>query len=376
MLELKELEKSEVSGKRDSAGQETSVFSQISELQHEQVVFCHDPQTGLKAIIGIHNTVLGPSLGGTRMWQYKTEAEALNDVLRLSRGMTWKAAISGLNIGGGKAVIIGDAKTQKSEALLRKFGRFIENLNGKYITAEDVGMTSKDMEYIAMETRHVTGLPENVGGGGDPSPVTAYGTYMGIKAAAKKVWGSERLEGKKISVQGVGHVGECLIEHLAKENCKIYISDIYEDRLKEVASKYKTVVVSIDEIYDVDVDIYAPCALGATVNDQTLERLKCSIIAGSANNQLKDEQVHGSLCVEKGILYVPDFLINAGGLINVYQELIGYNKEKAYAKAEKIYDLTLELLNKAENEGITTHQAAMKIAVKRIEDIGKVKSTY
>ncbi|MBW8049178.1 MAG: Glu/Leu/Phe/Val dehydrogenase [Cytophagales bacterium] len=375
MLELKELEKSEVSGTRDSVGQDTSVFSQVSELQHEQVVFCHDPQTGLKAIIGIHNTVLGPSLGGTRMWQYKTEAEALNDVLRLSRGMTWKAAISGLNIGGGKAVIIGDAKTQKSEALLRKFGRFIESLNGKYITAEDVGMTSKDMEYIAMETQHVTGLPENVGGGGDPSPVTAYGTYMGMKAAAKKVWGSERLEGKKISVQGVGHVGEYLVEHLVKENCKIYISDIYEDRLKEVASKYKAVVVDIDEIYDVEVDIYAPCALGATVNEQTLERLKCSIIAGSANNQLKDEQVHGTLCVEKGILYVPDFLINAGGLINVYQELIGYNKEKAYAKAEKIYDLTLELLNKAENEGITTHQAAMKIAEKRIEDIGKVKST-
>lgn len=388
MLELKEKKNSKDIKKNTqilSAGGENqvynddlgvSVFNQISELQHEQVVFCHDAFTGLKAIIGIHNTVLGPSLGGTRMWQYKNEAEALNDVLRLSRGMTFKAAISGLNLGGGKAVIIGDAKTQKTEALLRKFGRFVENLNGKYITAEDVGMTSKDMEYIVMETKHVTGLPKNMGGSGDPSPVTAYGTYMGMKAAAKKRWGSDLLEGKKISIQGVGNVGEYLVEYLTKENCKIYICDIYEERTKKVSSKYKVVVTGVDDIYDLDVDIYAPCALGATINDKTLQRLRCSIIAGSANNQLENEQKHGAMCIEKDILYAPDFLINAGGLINVYQELIGYNKEEAYIRTEKIYDFTLELFNKAESEGITTQEAAMKIAQKRIDDIGKVRSTF
>jgi leucine dehydrogenase len=366
MVEIKELEV-----KKDA-----SVFSQISEHQHEQIVYCHDHETGLKAIIGIHNTVLGPALGGTRMWSYATEAEALNDVLRLSRGMTYKAAISGLNLGGGKAVIIGDAKKDKSEALLRKFGRFVENLNGKYITAEDVGMTTKDMEYIKMETDHVAGLPESMGGSGDPSPVTAYGTYMGMKACAKKAWGSDSLEGKKISVQGVGHVGGYLVELLAKEGCQIYITDIYEDRLKEISSKYNAKVVDRDAIYDLDVDIYAPCALGATINDNTIGRLKAQIIAGSANNQLKDETIHGPALVEKGIIYGPDFLINAGGLINVYSELIGYNRESAYAQTEKIYDYTCDILHKAESEGIYTQLAATKMAEKRIADIGKVKSTY
>ena len=366
MAELKEVEL-----KKDK-----SVFDLLSEHSHEKVVFCHDKDTGLKAIIGVHNTVLGPALGGTRMWSYASEAEALDDVLRLSRGMTYKAAISGLNLGGGKAVIIGDAKKDKNEALLRKFGRFIKNLNGSYITAEDVGMTTKDMEYIRMETEHVCGLPESMGGSGDPSPVTAYGTYMGMKAAVKKAFGSDSLEGKKISVQGAGHVGGYLIELLSKENAEIFVTDIYEDRLREVSKKYSAKVVGMDEIYDLDVDIYSPCALGGTINDNTIDRLKCKVIAGSANNQLRYEQVHGPALVEKGIVYAPDFLINAGGLINVYSELVGYNRDSAYAQTERIYGFTLDIFDLAEKEGLHNQQAAMKMAEKRIESIGRVRSTF
>lgn len=364
-------ESKEVEVKKDK-----SVFDLVSEHNHEKVVFCHDKDTGLKAIICIHNTVLGPALGGTRMWTYASEAEALDDVLRLSRGMTYKAAISGLNLGGGKAVIIGDAKKDKNEALLRKFGRFIKNLNGSYITAEDVGMTTKDMEYIRMETKHVVGLPEAMGGSGDPAPVTAYGTYMGMKAAAKKAFGSDSLARKKVAVQGVGHVGGYLVELLAKENAEIYVSDIYEDRLHEIAKKYNARVVGMEDIYDLDVDIYAPCALGGTINANTIDRLKCQVIAGSANNQLRDEQVQGPALVEKGIVYAPDFLINAGGLINVYSELGGYNRDSAYAQTERIYGFTLDIFALAEKDGLHNQQAAVRLAEKRIESISKVRATY
>jgi len=352
------------------------VFGPMSLYNHEQVVFCNDHDTGLKAIIAVHNTVLGPALGGTRMWMYKSEAEALNDVLRLSRGMTYKAAISGLNLGGGKAVIIGDSKKDKSEALFRKFGRFVENLNGKYITAEDVGTSTKDMEYVSMETSHVTGLPEIMGGGGDPSPVTAYGVYMGMKASAKQMWGSDSLSGKKVTVQGVGHVGENLVKLLTKEGAKVYITDINEAQLKHVAKEYGAEIVSSDSVYDLDVDIYAPCALGATLNTDTIERLKCSIVSGAANNQLADEIVHGQMIMEKGILYAPDFLINAGGLINVYSELQGYNRDRAMTSTEHIYNVTLDIFKKSREEKITTLVAAKQMAEKRISDIGKLRSTY
>jgi len=353
-----------------------SIFEQVAEFQHEQVVYCHDHETGLKAIIGIHNTVLGPALGGTRMWHYATEAEALRDVLRLSRGMTYKAAISGLNLGGGKAVIIGDAKKLKNEALLRKFGRFVNNLNGKYITAEDVNMTTKDMEYIRMETKHVAGLPESMGGSGDPSPVTAYGTYMGIKAAAKKAFGSDSLAGKRIAVQGVGHVGTYLLEHLQKEGASLILTDYYEERAYEAASRFGAVAVGLDEIYDQDVDIYSPCALGATINDDTINRLKCRVIAGCANNQLARENEHGPELVRRGIVYAPDFLINAGGLINVYSEVVGTSREGALAQTEKIYDYTLQVLDRAEQENSHPQAAAIRQAQERIEAVGKVKSTY
>ncbi|MCK6616950.1 MAG: leucine dehydrogenase [Cyclobacteriaceae bacterium] len=350
------------------------LFTSLSTLGHEQVVFCHDEATGLKAIIGIHNTALGPALGGTRMWNYATEQEALTDVLRLSRGMTFKASISGLNLGGGKAVIIGDAKTMKTEAFLRRFGKFVNSLGGKYITAEDVNMKTADMEYIAMETKHVTGLPESVGGGGDPSPVTAYGTYLGMKASAKKVFGSDSLVGKKVAVQGVGQVGMHLVEYLTKENAIVYITDISEDKVKHVATKFGATAVSQEAIYDLDVDIYAPCALGATLNDNTIPRLRCSIIAGAANNQLKDEVKHGYMLIDRSITYAPDFLINAGGLINVYNEFLGnYNRNRVFEQAERIYSTCLNIFDLASKEKINTQEAAIKIAEKRIEDVCRVR---
>ena len=358
---------------KNSSLAENPVIGQMALNNHEQVLFCNDNETGLKAIVAIHSTILGPSLGGTRMWTYKNEMEALNDALRLSRGMTYKSSVAGLNLGGGKAVIIGDSKTQKSEALMRRFGKFINSLAGKYITAEDVGISTKDMEYIKMETDFVTGLPENMGGSGDPSPVTAYGVYIAMKASAHEKWGNESLSGKKIVVQGIGHVGESLVHYLIKDGAKVFINDINETRLKAVAKETGAEVISAESVYDMEMDIYAPCALGATVNTDTLNRLKCSIICGSANNQLADENVHGKMVIEKGILYAPDFVVNAGGIINVYYELEGYNRERALAHAEKIYQTTLNIFKVAKEQNIPTYMAANRLAEKRIADIGKVK---
>ena len=342
-------------------------------MGHEQVLFCNDPSTGLKAIIGIHNTVLGPALGGTRMWVYASEADALTDVLRLSRGMTYKAAISGLNLGGGKAVIIGDSRKIKDEALMRRFGLFVESLGGKYITAEDVGMTTKDMEYIHMETDHVVGIPETLGGGGDPSPVTAYGVYMGMKASAKKLYGGESLSGKKILVQGAGNVGGYLVNHLVKEGANVMIADIYQDNIKKVVDRNPSVtVVDAGDVFAQQMDIYAPCALGATINDDSIARMKCRIIAGAANNQLANEAQHGQMLLEKGIIYAPDFLINAGGLINCYSELEGYNRDRAMDQAENIYVTTMTVLNKSEEEGKPTYQIANQMAEDRINKIAQI----
>ena len=343
------------------------VFGQLSFDNHEQIVFCNDEDTGLKAIIGIHNTTLGPALGGTRMWQYKSEWEALNDVLRLSRGMTYKSAITGLNLGGGKAVIIGDAKTQKNDALMRKFGEYVNSLSGKYITAEDVGMETRDMDIIREVTPHVTGVSETIGGSGNPSPVTAYGVYMGMKAAAKYRFGTENLDGKKVLVQGVGHVGETLVKHITDEGAQVILNDINEARLEELSKKYGANVVLGNDIYGLDIDIYAPCALGATVNDASIAQLKAKVIAGAANNQLADELKHGKLLREKGIAYAPDFLINAGGIINVYAEVVGYDKAESLKRTENIYNTTLDIFNLADKENITTHQAAFNIAQSRID---------
>ncbi|MGV8878840.1 MAG: Glu/Leu/Phe/Val family dehydrogenase [Sphingobacteriaceae bacterium] len=355
---------------------DASVFNELKTFGHQKVIFCHDEDTGLKAIIAIHDTTLGPALGGVRMWAYKSEKDALNDVLRLSRGMTYKAAITGLNLGGGKAVIIGDSHKDKTEALMRRFGKFIQNLNGEYITAEELGTNTRDMEYIHMETKYVTGLPETLGGSGDPSPVTAKGVYMGIKAAVKELFGTDKLAGKSVAVQGIGNVGENLVHLLREENVKVYVSDINEEKLAQVAKKYGAEAVSNNSLFDLDVDIYAPCALGATINAETIGKLKCSIIAGSANNQLENESIHGQMLLEKGILYAPDYVINAGGLINCYSELAGYNKKRTMHLTENIYAATRNILKLSKQENIPTNEAANRIAEKRIADLKKIKAAY
>ncbi|PQB03918.1 Glu/Leu/Phe/Val dehydrogenase dimerization domain-containing protein [Aureitalea marina] len=342
------------------------VFGQLSFDDHEQVVFCHDKDTDLKAIIGIHNTVLGPALGGTRMWAYNSEWEALNDVLRLSRGMTFKSAITGLNLGGGKAVIIGDAATQKTPELMLRFGEFVHSLGGRYITAEDVGMATADMDLVRSVTPYVTGISQELGGAGNPSPITAYGVFMGMKAAAKYAYGSDVLEDKIVYVEGVGNVGESLVEHLSNEGAKVFISDISQDRLEQVRDKYSATIYEGDNLYTEDMDIYAPCALGATVNDSTIGQLKAKVIAGAANNQLAVEEKHGRELMERGIIYAPDFLINAGGIINVYAELENYGRQEIIRKTENIYHTTLEILTKAESQGMTAQAAAMEIARDRI----------
>lgn len=343
------------------------VFGQLSFDNHEQVVFCNDKDTGLKAIIGIHNTVLGPALGGTRMWNYNSEWDALNDALRLSRGMTFKSAITGLNLGGGKAVIIGDAKTQKTPALMKRFGEFVHSLSGKYITAEDVGMTTADMDLVRSVTPYVTGISEEIGGAGNPSPITAYGVFMGMKAAAKHAFGSDVLEDRTVYVQGIGNVGEALVEHLSNEGAKVYIADINQERLEEIRDKYNVDIYGGKNIYAEEMDIYAPCALGATINDTTIHQLRAKVVAGAANNQLAEELKHGKMLQEKGIVYAPDFLINAGGIINVYAELENYGKQEIIRKTENIYNTTLEILKNAEIKDVTTHQAAFDIAQSRID---------
>jgi len=301
------------------------------------------------------------------MWNYATEWDALNDVLRLSRGMSFKSAITGLNLGGGKAVIIGDAKTQKTPELMKRFGEFVHSLSGKYITAEDIGMETSDMDLVREVTPYVTGISESKGGAGNPSPITAYGVFMGMKAASKYAYGSDSLEGRTVVVQGIGHVGEVLVEHITNEGGKVIINDINEARLQEVSSKYGAEIYRGDDVYSIPMDIYAPCALGATVNNDTVTKLNAKIIAGAANNQLADENVHGALLKNKGIVYAPDFLINAGGIINVYAELENYGKQEIMRKTENIFDTTLEIFNTAESNNITTHQAALKVALERIE---------
>ncbi len=351
------------------------IFTTMREMEHEQLVFCNDKETGLKAIVAIHNTTLGPALGGTRFWNYQHEDEAIIDVLRLSRGMTYKAAISGLNLGGGKAVIIGDSRSLTNrEPLFRRYGKFVNGLSGRYITAEDVGTSTGDMEFINMETDHVAGKPEQLGGGGDPSPVTAYGVYLGMKAAAHYANGSDSLTGKRVLVQGVGHVGYNLVKHLVKEGAKVMISDISEERTAGVAKEFGVEVIDANKIFDTAMDIYAPCALGATINDETIDKLTCQIIAGAANNQLKEEEKHGRALIAKGIVYAPDYLINAGGLINCYVELEGYNRERALQRTEIIYQRALEIFSVASSNNITTQAAANQVAEARLRAVAHINS--
>lgn len=352
------------------------LFDKLKKHDHEQVVICSEPETGLRAIIAVHNTNLGPALGGVRMWPYENEQEAIRDVLRLSRGMSYKAAISGLNLGGGKAVIIGDPRKDKNEFLLRAFGRYVDSLGGRYITAEDVGMEVQDMEWIRMETKYVTGLPKATGGGGDPSPVTAYGTYMGMKACAKKAYGSDSLEGKRVAIQGAGHVSSHLARYLSKEGAELFVCDIYEDKVNKLADEINAEVVDPDDIYGLNVDIFSPCALGGVVNDDTIDRFECDIIAGSANNVLEEENRHGEMLLDQGILYAPDYVINAGGLINIASELRGYNEERAHNQASKIYDTILDILNYSEENGTPTFVASNILAEERMENVGRIHQIY
>ena len=346
----------------------TKVFETISERNHEQVVYCNDPSSGLRAIIAIHNTALGPALGGCRMYPYKNEEDALIDVLRLSRGMTYKASIANLNLGGGKAVIIADPEKDKSEVLLRSFGKFVDSLNGKYITAEDVGMSVHDMEYIRMETEYVTGIKRAMGGSGDPSILTALGLYVGMQAALKKKLNILNMKGLKVGVQGLGKVGYYLCNHLKDGGAEIYGYDVDKDKLNRATEDFGLIPVSNDELLSMDLDIFSPCALGAIVNPNSIKTLKCSIIAGAANNQLEKETRDSKLLLKKGIMYVPDYVINSGGLMNVANELQGYNKEKARYQVEGIYHILMRIFDYAIANDISTLEAANHLAERRISE--------
>ena len=348
------------------------LFNEMSSLGHEQVVVCHEPSCGYLGIIAIHDTTLGPALGGTRYWNYGSFDEAVTDALRLSRGMTYKAAVAGLNLGGGKAVIVGDNRRTDREFIFRAHGRYVESLNGRYITAEDVGTSPADMEYVRRETNHVAGLQ---GLSGDPSPVTGYGVYMGIKAAAKQRWGKDSLAGRTIAVQGCGKVAYYLCQHLKAENAKLIVTDIDQEKVKRVVEETGAEAVAPEAIYDVKADIYAPCALGATINDDTLARLKVEIIAGGANNQLAEER-HGKALEDRGLLYAPDFVINAGGLINVYGEIMGWGQERSKRKAQEIYDTILRIFAIARRDGIPSYEAADRVAEERIEAVAQLSKMW
>ena len=348
------------------------IFETLDTTGHEQVVFCHNADAGLKAIIAIHNTVLGPALGGLRMWPYKTEADALNDVLRLSRGMTYKNAVAGLNIGGGKAVIIGDPEQDKSEALFRAFGKFVDTLGGRYITAEDVGIDVNDMEYVYRETEYVTGVHQVHGGSGDPSPFTAYGTLQGLMAALNKKFGDEEVGKYSYAVQGLGHVGMEFVKLLRERGAKIFVTDINKQLVNRAVGEYGAEAVSLDAIYDVDADVYSPCALGGTINEQTLPRLKAKIICGAANNQLANNAI-GDEVQKRGLLYAPDYAVNAGGVMNVSLEIDGYNRERAMRMMRTIYHNLARIFEISDRDGIPTYKAADRLAEERIGAIGKLK---
>ncbi len=348
------------------------IFDYLEEYDYEQLVFCHDKSSGLKAIIGIHDTTLGPALGGTRFWDYENEEDAIIDVLRLSKGMTYKNAAAGLNFGGGKTVIMGDPKKIKSEVLFRTLGRYIEGLNGRYITAEDVNSTTEDMFYVNQETDYVVGLE---GKSGNPSPVTAFGVYRGILAALESVYGSSDLNGKTIAIQGLGAVGYELCRLLKEAGANLIVTALSKESIDRVVNDFGAESVAPDEIYGVECDVFAPCALGAIINDFTIDKLKCRIIAGAANNQLKDTK-HGDILDEKGILYIPDYVINAGGVINVYEEFVGYDKEKAMEKASKIFDNVNEIIEISKRDSIPTYKAADKLAEDRIAKTGRVGKVY
>ncbi|MEX2180278.1 MAG: Glu/Leu/Phe/Val dehydrogenase [Gemmatimonadaceae bacterium] len=348
------------------------IFDTIASMGHEQVVLGHDPASGYRGIIAIHSTVLGPALGGTRFWSYATDDEAVVDALRLARGMTYKNAVAGLNLGGGKSVIIGDNKTTDRELIFRAHGRFVESLGGRYITAEDVGTSTADMDYVHMETKSVTGL---AGRSGDPSPVTAHGVFRAIQASAKARWGKDDIAGRTIAVQGCGHVGYYLAKELHEAGANLIVTDIDAERVSRVVKDFSAKTVAADAIYGIEADIFAPCALGAIINDQTIPQLKVAIVAGAANNVLLEER-HGDMLEERGIMYAPDYVANAGGVINVYSELAGWTPARAFRKADEIYDTVLKVFAIASIDKVPTYVAADRLAEQRIRAVGSLVRTW
>jgi len=350
------------------------LFSKMEEYDYEQLILCQDKSTGLKAIIAIHDTTLGPALGGTRICEYESDEEAIEDALRLARGMTYKNAAAGLNLGGGKAVIIGDPKKIKSEALFRAFGRFVEGLNGRYITGEDMNATQEDASYINCETEYIVGLET---GSGNPSPVTAYGVFKGIQAALNEVYGSDDLTGKTVAIQGLGAVGRRLAERLHEAGAKLYVTTRDKAKIDKAVAELGATAVSLDEIHGVECDVFSPCARGAIINDKTIEQFKCKIIAGAANNQLAESR-HGDMLHEKGILYVPDYIINSGGVINIIDDISGreYNRENAMKNTARIYDSCKKVFEIAKRDNIPTYKAADIMAEERIAAVRKIKKIY
>lgn len=346
-----------------------SVFDSVQAMGHEQVVYGHDPVSGLKTIIAIHSTALGPALGGTRFYPYESEEEALTDVLRLAKGMSYKSAAAGLDLGGGKAVIIGDPRTDKSERLFRAYGRFVDSLGGRYITAEDVGTTTQDMTFVRRETQWAVGTPFAEGGSGDPSPVTARGLYASCRAVAQHLWGDPDLSGRRVVVQGVGKVGTAFVRLLVEARAEVVVSDTYQSAIDNVVDTFGVKAVESADSFAEPCDIFSPCAMGAILNEETIPRLQCEAVAGSANNQLATDE-DGRRLAERGILYAPDFVVNAGGVINVYDELLGYSKTRALHRVDGIYDATLRILETARRRDITPHEAAIHVAERRMDEIG------
>ncbi|WP_163513091.1 Glu/Leu/Phe/Val dehydrogenase dimerization domain-containing protein [Fodinicola acaciae] len=337
---------------------------------HEQVVFCHDRGTGLRAIIAIYSTALGPALGGTRFYPYASEQDAIDDVLHLSKGMAYKNALAGLDLGGGKAVIWGDPNKVKTEALLRAYGRFVASLNGRYYTACDVGTYVQDMDIVARESRFVTGRSPEHGGAGDSSVLTAYGVFQGMRAAAAHRWGSPTLAGRKVGVVGVGKVGRHLVEHLVEDGATVVVSDVNPAAVADIQTRYQ--VAAAPDLLDLDLDVYAPCALGNALNDETVPRLRAEIVCGAANNQLAHDGID-KLLADGGVLYAPDYCVNAGGVIQVADEIEGFSFERAKARAEKIFDTTAAILRTADTEGITPAAAADRLAERRMADVGRLR---
>jgi leucine dehydrogenase len=347
-------------------------FETIAGMGHEQVVLCHDKASGYRGIIAIHDTTLGPALGGTRFWNYATDEDAIIDALRLSRGMTYKNAVAGLNLGGGKAVIIGDNKTTNREMLFRAHGRFCDSLGGRYVTAEDVGTTVEDMDFVHMETKHVAGIGSK---SGDPSSVTAHGVYRAIEASAFEKWGSDDLQGKTIAIQGCGNVGYHLALELHAQGASLIVTDIDQARIQRVVTATGATVVALNEIYGVKADIFAPCALGGILNDDTIPQLKVEIVSGAANNQLLEPR-HGDALEARGILYAPDYVANAGGVINVYSELTGWSRERALRKADEIYETVCSVFRIAKDTGMPTYKAADRLAEQRIAAVRGMMKTW